>query len=129
MMLDSVEVISLSVYPNCVLMEEYITINKVFGLVDLSIEWSETCCILLWFVDNWLVKRVAHLMRVQHWWLCIHSERRYTIPRQILMLLKYNCNYVSCILFSWIVFSKPLELDNLDFLGPGYLGHTRGSPG
>ena len=80
------------------------TRNKVDGIVDC--EWiPRSCWKFLWFVDNWLVKRVEHLMRVLHWWSCLLADIISTIPRHLVILLMYNFNSVSWKFFSWSVWS------------------------
>ena len=45
------------------------------------------------------------------------------------MLVMYNCNYVSFRFFSKRVWYYSVDLSELDWNVPGYLGHTRGNIG
>ena len=60
---------------------------------------------LFWFLDNLLVRIVAHLMKVYCSLSFLLADRIYTIPIHIVLLLMYNCNSGSCRLFSQCVFS------------------------
>ena len=66
MVVASAEMLIFSVEPDLVLVKGYKTRNEVFGLVIRPARRSEACRMLLLFVDNLLVKRVAELMRVYH---------------------------------------------------------------
>ena len=87
MLVSSVEIVSFSVDPYCVLVEGDIISNILFGIVDLFGRWSEDCWMLLRFLDNQLVKRVAHYMILYHLWPCLISDRISTIPIHLAMLL------------------------------------------
>ena len=81
---------------DCVFVEGYTTRNKVDDLVECE-EIPRSYWNFLWFVDNQLVRRVKHLMRVFHWWYCIIEYIISTLSWNLAMLLTQNCNYVSCI--------------------------------
>ena len=66
----------------------YICELYIDGLVDCSSSiWSsEVCSMLLWFLDNLLVKIKTDVMRVYHLWYYPLSDRRPTIPRHLVMI-------------------------------------------
>ena len=87
MVVASVDIVIFSLDPYSLLVEVDIILNKLFGIVDWSVQWSESCWIFLWFLNNLMVKIVAQLIRVYNWLSCVLADIRSAIPRQLMMLL------------------------------------------